>query len=94
MVTNLTSPRTGKAVANQFYITTYNGAYFKSYDSVVAWVDNKGKVTLSYDWDYSNTTTKYLYQFLREFGYSELSKQKVRKMIEDKEFSYVEQIRM
>lgn len=94
MVRNLTSPRTDNAVANQFVISTKKATFFQSYKSVVAKVDNKGKVTLSQWWDYSNTTRKYLYQFLKEFGYYGLNAKEVRRLIKDKEFKYRHEIKM
>lgn len=88
MVRNLPSPRTGNAVANQFFITTNNGRFFQSYRSIVAKVDNKGQVWLSADWDYSRTTMKYLYQFLRGFGWYNLNASEVRKLIKSGTFKY------
>jgi len=63
----MTSNRSGRPVANQFIIYTSKGEYFQSYDSVIAFKDNKGNVTLDdYTWDYSRTTGKYRNQFLGE----------------------------
>ena len=67
----------GNKIANQFKI--YDGCitYFKSYDSVVAAINRKtGETKLYKDWDYSNTTRRYLYQFLWECGKSDLSNRK------------------
>lgn len=65
---NLTSPRTGRAVANQFviYVATKKGRkkVFKSYETVVAVVDESGCVTLDKSYRKSITTEKYLTQFL------------------------------
>ena len=88
MVRNLPSPRTGNAVANQFAITTNKGTFFHSYRSIVAKVDNKGQVWLSAYWDYSRTTMKYLYQFLREFGWYDINASEVRKLIKSGTFKY------
>ena len=68
---------TGNKIVNQFKI--YDGCitYFKSYDSVVAAVNRKtGETWLYKNWEYSNTTRKYLYQFLWECGRSDLSNRK------------------
>ncbi len=55
------------AIANQFIITTNDGEYFQSYQTVIAFRDNTGKVTLDKNnWDYSRTTGKYRNEFLRE----------------------------
>ena len=65
---NLKSPRTGRAVANQFaiYIATKKGCkrVFKSYETFVAMVDESGCVTLDKSYRKSATTEKYLNQFL------------------------------
>ena len=65
-VENLTSSQ-GNKIANQFEITTNEGRYFKSYDSMIAFIPNNGKIQLdrSY-WDYSKTTGKYRNIFLGE----------------------------
>ena len=56
------------AVKNQFEITTPEGRYFQSYDSIIAFrPNNGGKIQLdSRYWDYSKTTGKYRNQFLDE----------------------------
>ena len=66
-VEQMTSNTSGKPVANQFIIYTTEGEYFQSYDSVIAFKDNEGNVTLDLDdWDYSRTTGKYRNRFLGE----------------------------
>jgi len=80
-VQQMTSPRTGGAVANQFEIYTPKGVYFQSYNSIIAFMPNKGKTKLdAYYWDYSRTTGKYRNQFLNE-GIAE-----TRAKIESKEY--------
>ena len=65
-VKQMTSPRSGGPVANQFIIYTIEGEYFQSYDSIIAF-NNNGKITLDdYYWDYSRTTSKYRNEFLGE----------------------------
>lgn len=55
----------GNKIANQFQITTAEGVYFQSYDSVIAFIPNEGKTQLdSKYWDYSVTTSKYRNIFL------------------------------
>jgi hypothetical protein len=55
---------------NQFVIEGENERYFQSYESVVARYDKRThKLTLGCDWDYSNTTRKHLYIFMREYCY-------------------------
>lgn len=58
----------GNPAANQFVIRTQKAIYFQSYQSVVCKLDGIN-VVLSLDWDYSNTTRKHLYIFLRQNGY-------------------------
>ena len=66
-VKQMTSSRSDRPVANQFIIYTSEGKYFQSYDSVIAFKDNEGNVTLdNYTWDYSRTTSKYRNEFLGE----------------------------
>jgi hypothetical protein len=66
-VRQMTSNSSGNPVANQFIIYASDGNYFQSYNSVIAFRDNNGKITLdSYYWDYSRTTSKYRNQFLGE----------------------------
>lgn len=67
-VTNLTSNRSGREVANQFELTDDNGnTFFQSYRSIIAKIDKLGKVTLDPTyWNYSKTTSKYRSSFLGE----------------------------
>jgi len=66
-VRQMKSVRSGNSVANQFIIYASDGNYFQSYDSVIAFKGNDGKITLdNYYWDYSRTTSKYRNQFLGE----------------------------
>ena len=65
-VENMTS-HNGNAVPNQFIITTKDGRYFQSYNSVIAFISNDGEVILDENsWDYSVTTGKYRNMFLGE----------------------------
>ena len=68
-VSNLSSERSWRPVANQFVIETENAYYFQSYSSLVAKVKySQGWVlALGSDWDYSRTTMKHLHAFLREY---------------------------
>lgn len=76
----------GNAAANQFIIRTPKAIYFQSYQSVVAKIDKNSNLILSENWDYSNTTRKHLYIFLRMYGYSYLcSAKNMRNAIKDKE---------
>lgn len=83
MVRNLVSC-SGNAVPNQFEIKLDNGnKYFQSYQSVVACRRN-GKYYVSSLWDYSRTTSKYLYRWFEQCGRSDLyDRKEVRKAIEN-----------
>lgn len=56
----------GNPVRNQFKIYTDNGCAFQSYDTIIAFQDKNGQITLDPDWDYSPTTGKYRNIFLNE----------------------------
>jgi hypothetical protein len=65
-VNNMISSR-GNTIANQFEIYTSKGRFFQSYNSIIVFIDKKGKVYLdNYYWDYSTTTGKYRNLFLGE----------------------------
>ena len=51
---------------NQYVATTEDGKFFQSYDTVIAFIDNNGSVTLDTNWNYSVTTSKYRNIFLGE----------------------------
>ena len=52
---------------NQFIIDTPDGKYFQSYESIIAFINNEGRVFLDKNkWDYSSTTGKYRNIFLGE----------------------------
>lgn len=75
-VRNMTSPKTGKEIANQFVITDdeRNVDLFQSYQSPIVEIDrNNLTITVHSDYDYSNTTRKYRNKFMMEQGFSELA---------------------
>ena len=89
MVRQLINNR-GNYAANQFVITANGATYFQSYTSVVAKIQN-GNVYISTNWDYSRTTSKHLYIFLAQQGYSHLCSAKdMRKAIKDGEVILIE----
>ena len=90
-IENLISAK-GNKIANQFKITLNNKTYFQSYNSVVASISKKtGNVELYQDWNYSNTTRKYLYQFLDECGRKDLyNKKAVEAAIKKGDVAYIE----
>ena len=81
-VKNIINSR-GTSVKNQFIITDGNNETFQSYDSVICEVNRDNRiVTLYPKWDYSNTTSRYLYQFLNERFGVKLNKKQVLKLID------------
>lgn len=64
MISNLIN-NNGNAAANQFVFKKKNALYFQSYESPICRIKNN-KVTLTRDWDFSNTTRKHLYMFLEQ----------------------------
>lgn len=67
-VFNMTSPRTGAKVANQFIIVDDDRIVFQSYNSTCAAVTNHGRnLDLFDDFDYSVTTAKYCKAFISEY---------------------------
>lgn len=69
-VTNLNSPRSGSPVANQYEITGDDGSVtFQSYQTPIAKKDGLD-YTVSKDWNYSRTTSKYFYEWLRSYGWN------------------------
>lgn len=66
-VENLTSPRSGREVANQFVITDdSNVRFFQSYRSIICKVTMGTTYLDERYWNYSVTTSKYRNQFLGE----------------------------
>ena len=87
-VRNITNAN-GNTVANQFEIVDVdNATFFQSYNTLIAEVrDSDGQVTLDeYYWDYSRTTMRHLYNFLRQWGYVGLNSKIVRQYIKDGKF--------
>lgn len=80
-VSSMESAR-GNKVPNQFHITIQgDGHYFQSYQTMIAYKDFMGNVTLDENaWNYSRTTSKYRSIFLDE------STDETRKKIESGEY--------
>lgn len=88
MIANLINDR-GNTVRNQFIITEGNTTAFQSYDSRVCEIVKPcgmgfdTLVRFGRNWDYSQTTAKHLYSFLRQNGLEILaSKQAIEEAIE------------
>ena len=55
--------------ANQFHLYGEGKDILQSYNSKVVEIDHrKNTITLGYDWDYSTTTSKHVYEFLEEYA--------------------------
>lgn len=66
----------GNKVKNQFLIEDGGTYTFQSYDSTIAKTDRRTYIKIFSDWDYSKTTTKHFYNFLREINMSILANRK------------------
>lgn len=61
----------------QFVLKDDKRLIFQSYNSIIAIYDKeKDRLTLGRDWDYSTTTSKYLYKFIDTYFYYMDSKYK------------------
>jgi hypothetical protein len=59
------STKAGNPARDQKVITTTQGRYLQSYDSVVAFIPNEpGPIKVGPDYDYSSTTIYYVGKFL------------------------------
>lgn len=79
-VTNLTSPRSGGKVANQFNVEHNGVDYFQSYDTVIARY-KPFYLEVTEDYNYSNTTSKYFKQWLEQWGYTSSEVDKLKKLL-------------
>ena len=68
----------GNPATNQFVIASDNRIYFQSYDSVVAMIKD-GILYVTDKWDFSNTTRKHFYIFVREYYNYRLANRKAIK---------------
>ena len=81
--------------ANQIIIEVGNNIFFQSYSTMIAKYD-KDKVYATDDWDYSKTTAKHFYIFLRDYcgKCSVRCKEDVKWMIENGEIEIVDKIEL
>ena len=83
-VSSMTSPRTGREVANQFLIEDGSRIVFQSYDSMIAEIDySTNTIKIGADWDYSRTTGKYRNAFLAEYAPYFADVKNIRKALAD-----------
>lgn len=52
---------------NQFYLNIEGKQFFISYESAIVKIEN-GEITFGKDWDYSKTTKKHLYIYLKYYA--------------------------
>lgn len=79
-VSNLTSPRSGSPVANQYEIEDKGVVFFQSYQTMIAKKVGSTYV-ISENWNYSRTTAKYFYAWLREYGVSDIEIDIIKKWL-------------
>lgn len=79
-VTNMTSPRSGEAVKNQFIITDGETELFQSYETPIAKKDNSG-YTISSNYSYSTTTGKYFNTWMRQWGFNDTELKSLKKWL-------------
>lgn len=91
-VVNFTG-RTGRPIPNQFIITDGQNKAFKSYNSII--VEQRGQgggfddvLIFGKDYNYSNTTSKYLNRFLEMLGYKEIANSRDRQRAIDRGMFY------
>lgn len=66
-VKNLLSPKTGKAVPNQFVISCKERTIFQSYETLIAVAMHDIKTVRVMNKYYSRTTSKYTNEFLNQY---------------------------
>lgn len=79
-VTNLTSPRSGAKVANQYNIEHNGVDYFQSYDTVIARY-KPYYLEVNCDYNYSNTTSKYFRQWLEQWDFTRAEVDNLKKLL-------------
>ena len=68
----MTTPAIQFRSTNTIAITTNEGTYLFSYDSPILKIVNDEIVKVYYRYNYSQTTTKHINQFIDEYGYLKL----------------------
>lgn len=80
----------GNRAVNQFVIYANNCIYFQSYDSMIGKYDRKsGKLYITKKWDYSVTTRKHFYIWLRDYTPYTPTRENVMRCINNKVFALV-----
>lgn len=95
---------------NQFLMEDEKQAIFQSYNSVIAIYDKENhNLTFGCDWDYSKTTLKHLYIYLRDVIYYDMTleqkqdimealqsantRKALQKLIDNKKINYESELR-
>ena len=83
---------------NQFHLYGEGKDILQSYDSKVVEITYTGLITLGEDWDYSTTTSKYVYLFLEEYGNINFAgvstkREYVRKLIKENKIAFDSEMR-
>ena len=90
MIQNLVNDN-GNFAANQFVIEGSYGTYFQSYESIIC-LYRHGVLYISPKWDYSNTTRKHLYIFIRKYtNFRASNKKEVLERIKEGQFIEMEE---
>ena len=80
-VINLTSTQ-GNKVANQFSIEHNGVDYFQSYDTVIArYKSEVYYLEVTTDYNYSNTTSKYFKQWLKQWDFTDKEIDNLKKLL-------------
>ena len=87
MTKNLISPVSGAKVANQFEVTKGNVITFISYTTKIAELHNKKIILDNNALDYSRTTSKWLYHFLRTHLEGDFNRSSILKRIKNGEIA-------
>lgn len=84
-VSNLESPRSDKPVANQFVIEDGSTEWFQSYRTMIA-KKTGATYTISKNYNYSVTTSRYFNQWLRSFGFNDSDIKTLKKWLDKSDF--------
>lgn len=76
--------KNGNDMPNQFVITTKDGEYFQSYQTIICFVDNDRNIFLDESWDNTNTTNRFRCDYLG------INKTQTLKRIASKDFTVMD----
>lgn len=96
IINQFTNTDSNTAIKNHFIINDNNAIVFQSYQSKICHIDNKNKICKIYpEWNYSNTTRKHFYNFLKQvfnqiFKQADIIKLQKTKYINDFLIEFIE----